>query len=348
MIQIITLVLACFASPVLSQILLSSPRSCLGSGSSVATSNLQLQLSQVYSQFDQGQTKPNEYAYGVDLATVPPIYNEQGSILTGTGDVLRVVMTGSTVDKSEGYSNDTNLVSTLVLESSILTFQVFHNSSALCSSIRTTTGDTGTITNGSAVVTESGCPYGGGEIALGFSIPLTDSYPLTTITTNLVALDPSNPALRLACYDLSFTPYYPDYFAYSLIRYGEIFLFALSPVSVLTKAHRFSPFDSRNRHHLPVPSTIRSSKILRILHFLAFRQRSSHRFFPHSQNHFGQRSFDEADVGSDLVQCMVRKADRDEWKFEEICYSRDSRVVCDDRLVHARWNCRCRMAGLRL
>lgn len=230
MIQLVTLLVA-LATPIRSQILLSSPRSCLGSGSSVAPSNLQLQLSDVYSQFDQGQTKPNEYAYGVDLATVPPIYNQQGSILTGEGDVLRIVMTGSTVDTSEGYSNDTNLVSTLVLESNILTFQVFHNSSALCSSIRTTTGNTGTITNGSAVVTESGCPYGGGEIALGFTIPLTDSYPLTTITANLVALDPSNPALRLACYDLSFTPYYPDYFAYSLVRYGKFSFFSSDSLS---------------------------------------------------------------------------------------------------------------------
>ncbi|GAA5872660.1 hypothetical protein JCM16303_004595 [Sporobolomyces ruberrimus] len=208
--------------PVVSQILLSSPRSCLGSGTGVAPSNLQLNLSQVYSQYEQGQEAPNEYAYGVDLGNLPPIYNQQGSRLTGTGDVLRVVMTGNTVDTSEGYSNDTNLVSTLVLDSSILTFEVFHNSSALCTSIRTTTGNTGTITNGSRVVTESGCPYGGGDIALGFSIPLTNSYPLTTVTTNLVALDPSNPALRLACYDLSFTPYYPHYFAYSLVRYVVI------------------------------------------------------------------------------------------------------------------------------
>ncbi|GAA5955236.1 hypothetical protein JCM3765_003254 [Sporobolomyces pararoseus] len=259
MIQLIALLLTYFANPVLSQILLSSPRSCLGSGSSVAASNLQLELSQVYSQFDQGQTKPNEYAYGVDLATVPPIYNEQGSILTGTGDVLRVVMTGSTMEQSEGYSNDTNLVSTLVLESSILTFQVFHNSSALCSSIRTTTGNTGTITNGSAIVTESGCPYGRGEIALGFTIPLTDSYPLTTITTNLVALDPSNPALRLACYDLSFTPYYPDYFAYSLIRYvviGIISLFLL--LYVLARFYAsYTSWLSDNEAHIASSLTLK-------------------------------------------------------------------------------------------
>lgn len=287
MIQLVAFLIAC-ACPALAQILLSSsPRSCLGSGSGVASSNLQLQLADVYSQFDQGQKRANEYAYGVDLATVPPIYNQQGSVLAGTGDVLRVVMTGSTVDTSEGYSNDTNLVSTLVLESSVLTFDVFRNSSALCSSIRTTTGNTGTITNGSAVVTESGCPYGGGDIALGFSVPLTNSYPLTTITTNLVALDPSNPALRLACYDLSFTPYYPDYFAYSLVRFRELVDWyqtsCLGPADPLDALHvqsssaSFPSFSFSTSSRVPTPRTLRGFPTTRLTSPLPSRSRSHRR-----------------------------------------------------------------------
>ncbi|GAA6058577.1 hypothetical protein JCM10212_007016 [Sporobolomyces blumeae] len=223
---VLALVLSSVLPLAAAQILVSTPRSCLGSGSGVAPLDQQLQLETVYSQFDQGQTKASEYAYGVSLGEVPPLYNQQGAVLTGTGDVLRVVLTGSTVATSEGYSNETNLVSTLVLDSSILTFDIFRNSSALCSSIRTVGGETGTITNGSAIVRESGCPYSG-DIALGFAVPLTSSYPLTTITTNLVALDPSDPAIRLACYDLAFTPYYPDYFAYPLVRYVVIGIVSL-------------------------------------------------------------------------------------------------------------------------
>ncbi|GAA5921360.1 hypothetical protein JCM1841_002455 [Sporobolomyces salmonicolor] len=214
-------------SPVAAQIVWSpSPSSCLGAGSLVAPSDQQLNFTSVYAQFDQGQTSPGQHAYGVNLENVPPVFNSQGARLTGTGDILRIVLTGSTIAESQGYSNDTSYLSTLVIDSEVLTFEVASNQSALCSSIRTNEGTTGTMTNGSSVVTDSGCPYSG-EIALGFTVPLTSSYALTTITTSLVALDPSVPALHLACYDLSFTPYYPDYFAYPLVRYVAIGILAL-------------------------------------------------------------------------------------------------------------------------
>ncbi|GAA5862778.1 hypothetical protein JCM8547_006542 [Rhodosporidiobolus lusitaniae] len=203
-------------------------RSCLGTGTLVAPLDQQLSLTSMWAQLDQGQQSVGEKAHGVDLSTLAsgPVYTQDGAVLEGTGDVLRLVMVGNTVQESEGYSNDTNLLSTLVLTSEVLTFEVATNSSWLCSSIRTNEGTTGTTTNGTLELTDSGCPYSG-EIALGVTIPLASSYPLTTITTNLVALDPSNPALHLACYDVSFTPYYPDYFAYPLIRYLVIGLLAL-------------------------------------------------------------------------------------------------------------------------
>ncbi|BGP21815.1 membrane protein [Rhodotorula toruloides] len=201
-------------------------RSCLGGGTMVAPQDRQLNFTKVYAQFDQGQTRVGEHAGGVDLQTLPqPIFNQEGAILTGTGDVLRVVLTGTTVAKAQGYSNVTGYLSTLVVDNQVLSFDVFNNKSALCSSVRTNEGTTGTTTNGSSTVQKSGCPYSG-DIGLGIVVPLASSYPLTTITTNLVALDPSQDALHLACYDLSFTPYYPDYFAYPLVRYLIIGLLA--------------------------------------------------------------------------------------------------------------------------
>lgn len=201
------------------QVLATRLRSCLGGGTLVAPEDRQLDFTGLYAQFDQGQTRLGEHVGGVDLQSLPaPIYNQEGAILTGTGDVLRVVLTGTTVAEAQGYSNDTGYLSTLVVDNQVLSFDVFNNKSALCSAVRTNEGTTGTTTNGSSTVQESGCPYSG-DIGLGFTVPLASSYPLTTITTNLVALDPSQDALHLACYDLSFTPYYPDYFAYPLVRY---------------------------------------------------------------------------------------------------------------------------------
>lgn len=57
---------------------------------------------------------------------------------------------------------------------------------------------------------------------MGVSIPLRDSYVLTTITAKLVVLDPSDPPFHLACYDFEITPFYPTYFAYPLIHYLPI------------------------------------------------------------------------------------------------------------------------------
>ncbi|GAA6005695.1 hypothetical protein JCM10207_005298 [Rhodosporidiobolus poonsookiae] len=204
-----------------------SQRNCLGTGNLVAPQDNQLVLSTAYAQLDQGQRALGEKAGGISFDNLPaPLFTQNGEILTGQGDVLRVVLVGDTVAESEGYSNDTSYLSTLVVNSEVLTFSVARNSSSLCSAIRTDEGTTGTTTNGSAVVTDSGCPYSG-TIALGITIPLADSYPLTTITTSVVALDPSVPAMHLACYDLDFTPYYPDFFAYALIRYLIIGLLAL-------------------------------------------------------------------------------------------------------------------------
>jgi hypothetical protein len=197
--------------------------SCLPQGEATAPVNQQLRLSDLYAQFDQGQLHLGQHASGVNLSALPsPIRNQDGAILAGTGDVLRVVMTGNVEAESAGYSNETGLLSTLVLESKVLSFDVAQNRSSLCSAIRTSEGRMGTTSNGSAFVGDSGCPYSG-PVALGFAIPLASSYPLTTINTNLVALDSSNPALQLACYDLSFTPYYPDYFAYAIVHYRESF-----------------------------------------------------------------------------------------------------------------------------
>jgi hypothetical protein len=246
-----------------SQIFTAATRSCLGTGSLIAPADQQLNLTQLYAQLDQGQTYPGELAHGFDYSTRPQLREGDGNVLTGTGDVLRVVLTGTTVEESQGYSNDTAFLSTLVVSSEILTFPIDNNQSALCSSIRTALGATGTTTNGTATVTESGCPYSG-DIALGFSIPLRDSYALTTITAQLVVLDPSDPALHLACYDLEFTPYYPAYFVYPLIHYSE-----LSRRRNPDPAYPPSPLVSPHRPSRRLPPPLRPRSGLGLLHQLA-------------------------------------------------------------------------------
>jgi hypothetical protein len=326
-----------------------SRKSCLGTGDNVAPSDQQLVFTSLYAQLDQGQQAVGQKGDGVSLDTLPngPLYTQDGEILSGTGDVLRLVLVGSTVTASEGYSNDTNLLSTLVLTSEVLTFEVATNSSWLCSSIRTNEGTTGTTSNGSLEVVNSGCPYSG-EIALGLNIPLASSYPLTTITTSLVALDPSSPALHLACYDLSFTPYYPTYFVYPLIRYRALFLLLLFffysyPDDVLLLLR------SRNRSTRPLPPPLRPRPLLCELHHLVERPRSDSRLFPLAQTLLPSlRRQSKEDVRSDLVQRLGRKAGRRERKLEAVCDGGIEGAFPDGSLVLARRDGRSEVARIRL
>lgn len=211
-----------------------NPSSCLDQNAALtAPASEQLQFASVWAQFDVGQTSVGQHGAGFDDATRPAVRGSAG-VLTGTGQrALRVVFVGSTGSESEGYSNSTSFLSTIDLDAQVLTFPIYSNESALCSSIRTTSATTGTTTNGTAVVTDSGCPYGPGEVALGYEIPLGSSYALTTVTTRLVVLDPSVPPLHLACYDVDFTPYYPAHFAYALVRYLVVGLLAAYCVAYL-------------------------------------------------------------------------------------------------------------------
>lgn len=252
------LLLLCLVQPSLS-LLIVTPRSCLSSSGLVASTDRLLDFTTFYAQLDRGQTYPGQHADGFNYATRPELRDRDGSVLTGAGGgVLRIVAAGTTAAVSdEGYSNSTGFLSTIVLvsrraascrsaeltrplsgfrgphfprqASSFLVPRVFlanqqhcsSNQSSLCSAIRTS-APTSTTGNGTTLITDSGCPYGPGEIAMGVSIPLRDSYALTTITAKLVVLNPSDPPFHLACYDLEITPYYPTYFAYPLIHYLPI------------------------------------------------------------------------------------------------------------------------------
>ncbi|KAK4054818.1 hypothetical protein OIV83_000742 [Microbotryomycetes sp. JL201] len=235
------------------------PTSCLGtSAASNAPADRLLNFSRVYAQFDQGQTGVGELANGFELSTRPVLRNDNGAVLTGTGNVLRLVFVGNTTAQAQGYSNDTDFLSTIVTDSHVLTFPVDQNTSALCSSIRTTAGPQGTTENGQTVITDSGCPYQG-DVALGLSVPLRDSYALTTISTQLVVLDPSNDALHLACYNVSVTPFYPSHWVYKLILYIVIGLLAAYTL-LYSVAHSWAAYTTwlhDNETHLASSLTLK-------------------------------------------------------------------------------------------
>lgn len=323
-------------------------RSCLPNDGSAAAADRQLHFSDLWAQFDQGQSRRGELASGVNLSTLPaPIRNQDGAILGGTGDILRVVMTGTVASESAGYSNQTGLLATLLLNSEVLSFDVANNRSSLCSAIRTNEGTTGVTSNGSSTVSSSGCPYQG-DIALGFTVPLSSSYPLTTINTNLVALDSSNPAQQLACYDLAFTPFYPDYFPYEVVRFRESCLafFQQNRPPDLPNVF-FLRSDHRNRRILRCPVLRRP--LLRVLYDLAARQRDPARFVAHAHARCPPvRLIAPRHVAHDLLLRLGREAGRRECESEALCDGGTPRDLHPHCVVFAHRDRRCRVAWLRL
>ena len=198
------------AASALGQITL-TPVRCLPNETPSAS---ELVLDAGYAQFDQGQLQVGQKGNGIDYGTRPTLWGATGPIF-GQGNILRFVLTGRTQSQQQGFSNITNFLAALVVESDILTFSIGTNSSALCSAVRSPTSSG-----------KTGCPFGPGDVALGVSIPLEDSYPLATINSRISVLDSSVPPIPLACYDLSVTPYYPTYFPYLVIHYFPVFLIA--------------------------------------------------------------------------------------------------------------------------
>ena len=159
-----------------------------------------INISRVYAQLDNGQTG--------NTASLPDNANSQS--------ILHLVAFGDTGAQSEGFSNITNYLATLIVETSLLSFVPFSNQSSLCSAI-ITAGDNLLSDNvnisASSYPDPGGCPYGPGPVLLGYDVPLgsiglDDYFPLSTLSTRMRILDTSVPPLQIACVDVYTTPYY--------------------------------------------------------------------------------------------------------------------------------------------
>ena len=97
----------------------------------------------------------------------------------GTGRLLRVVGLASVGSSSNGSSDATGFLATVVVDSQVTSFSTYSNSSALCNSIRNASSPTG------PTGVDAGCPYGPGQVAIGLDLSFAHSYPLTTVQTQM-------------------------------------------------------------------------------------------------------------------------------------------------------------------
>ena len=126
-----------------------------------------------------------------------------GQVLTddALGRHLNFTLIGSTGQAIQPVSNDTFLESTLFTTSSVLTFNVFTNSSFFCSHLVPPNP------SGPPDPEDYFCPLPTGPLAFSAAVPLGGhSYELLTINTRLRVVDTSAPAVELGCVDITTTP----------------------------------------------------------------------------------------------------------------------------------------------
>ncbi|KAJ7682056.1 hypothetical protein DFH06DRAFT_286322 [Mycena polygramma] len=135
--------------------------------------------------------------------TVDQVY---GQVLTSAqlGTYLNLTVIGSTGQEIFGFTDSSSSLATLFTTTSVLTLNVWTNSTYLCNALRPPTSALLPLND----TVPNDCPIEPGPFALSSAIPWGTNRPLTTLNTRLRAVDPSSQ--ELLCLTVSTTPLSPS------------------------------------------------------------------------------------------------------------------------------------------
>ncbi|KZW04142.1 hypothetical protein EXIGLDRAFT_828063 [Exidia glandulosa HHB12029] len=123
---------------------------------------------------------------------------------------LRLSLIASTPSNFSGFSNTTTRLATLFTTASVLTFDIYSHPSCFCATVRPSLPlPPSTKDTPCPEAADTFCPLNAGPFAFSVNVPLKHDYSLMSIETRLRILDVSEPALQLACVDVSATPLKP-------------------------------------------------------------------------------------------------------------------------------------------
>ncbi|CAE6522581.1 unnamed protein product [Rhizoctonia solani] len=131
---------------------------------------------------------------------VTEVYSQITDIGDGKGEQLRLSLVAQTGSELIGWTNQTNLSTTLIYTTSVATMDVFSNRTYFCLHV------VPPAPNAPQSYTSTDCRVPAGELAFGIQSPLPRDYQLVTLNTRIQVLDTSNPAKELACVDVGVTP----------------------------------------------------------------------------------------------------------------------------------------------
>ncbi|KAJ6515243.1 hypothetical protein C8R45DRAFT_887948 [Mycena sanguinolenta] len=134
--------------------------------------------------------------------TVNEVY---GQVLTSPqlGTYLNLTVIGNSPQEILGYADSSSSLATLFTTTSVLTLNVWTNSTFLCTSLRPPSPLTPLTSPNNTY-----CPQPAGPFALSSAIPWGTNRPLTTLNTRLRAVDPFSQ--ELLCFDVNTTPLDPS------------------------------------------------------------------------------------------------------------------------------------------
>ncbi|KAJ9121771.1 hypothetical protein QFC22_002393 [Naganishia vaughanmartiniae] len=150
------------------------------------------------------------------LAQIVPANQAKSLGLNGQEgqNVLRIDLFGKTGQEITGFDNVTGKLATMFTETHDLNYNLWSTTTYICNSLFPPSP----LPEPYIPRNTTYCPLPAGDLGINISVPLTGSYGLSTLRTQVRIVDTSIPANELSCINIDLSPYYPDAW------YWDIFL----------------------------------------------------------------------------------------------------------------------------
>ncbi|KAJ9102590.1 hypothetical protein QFC21_002991 [Naganishia friedmannii] len=129
-------------------------------------------------------------------------------------DVLRIDLFGKTGQGITGFDNVTGKLATMFTETHDLNYNLWSTTTYICNSLFPPSP----LPEPYIPRNTTYCPIPAGDVGINISVPISGSYGLSTLRTQIRIVDTSLPATELTCINIDLSPYYPEAW------YWDIFL----------------------------------------------------------------------------------------------------------------------------
>lgn len=158
------------------------------------------------------------------LAQIVPAQEAQTLGLSGKEgqDVVRIDLFGETGQEIVGFDNVTGKLATMFTETHDLNFNVWSTTTYICNSLFPPSP----LPEPYIPRNTTYCPLPAGRLGINVSIPISGSYGLSTLRTQVRIVDTALPPRELSCINIDLSPYYDDAW------YWDIFLWIPAALAI--------------------------------------------------------------------------------------------------------------------